>query len=89
MSKTLGIKDLDIAAEVNRALRSAFDILGDSMVRVRESCSKEETETYSQKIGDIFYIIVFDLLEPLYDEHPQLKPADWDNNPETYKNSSS
>ena len=83
-SKALGIKDLDVAAEVNQALRSAFDILGESMVRFRKSCSKEVTETYSQKIGDIFYIIVFDLLEPLYDEHPQLKPTDWDA-PQTHK----
>jgi hypothetical protein len=87
-SKSLAIKDGDVAADVEHALRSSFDILGESLRRVKQSCSEGEATVYSQKIGDIFYIIVFDLLEPLYEEHPQLKPADWDNDPQTYKNTS-
>jgi hypothetical protein len=78
-NKILGIKDPDVAADVGRTLRNAFDILGESLRRVKQTCSEEEAAVYQQKVGDIFYIIVFDLLEPLYEEHPQLKPADWDD----------
>jgi hypothetical protein len=77
-NRTLGIKHPDVAADVDRALRNAFDTLGDSLRRVKQSCSEEEAAIYSQKIGDIFYILVFHLLEPLYEEHPQLKPESWD-----------
>jgi hypothetical protein len=78
-SKSLGISDPAVAVEADHALRNAFDTLGESLVRVRQRCNAEEAEAYSQKIGDIFYIIVFDLLEPLYEKHPQLKPANWDD----------
>jgi hypothetical protein len=78
-SKTLGIKDADVAADVDRALRNSFDILGDSLRRVMQSCSEEEATVYKQKVGDIFYIITFGLMEPLYEEHPQLKPENWDD----------
>jgi hypothetical protein len=78
-SKTLGIKDADVAADVDRALRNSFDILGDSLRRVMHSCSEEEATVYKQKVGDIFYIITFGLMEPLYEEHPQLKPENWDD----------
>jgi hypothetical protein len=78
-SRVLGIKDPDVAADVDRALQSSFDILGDSLRRVMQSCSEEEAAVYKQKVSDIFYIITFGLMEPLYEEHPQLKPADWDH----------
>jgi len=49
------------------------------MLQVNQTCSEAEATVYRQKIGDIFYILVFGLLEPLYQEHPQLKPSDWDD----------
>lgn len=72
------IKNADVAADVSRILQNAFDILGESMRQVSNTCSEAETATYRKKIGDICYIIVFGLLEPLYAEHPQLKPPDWE-----------
>jgi hypothetical protein len=72
------MKDQDVAADVNKALHQAFHILGDSMRDVSQRCNEEDAAEYREKISDIFYIIVFKLLEPLYEQHPQLKPADWD-----------
>jgi hypothetical protein len=72
------IKNAEIAAEVSRVLQNTFNVLGESMRQVSNACSEDETAIYRKKIGDIFYIIVFGLLEPLYEDHPQLKPSDWE-----------
>ena len=73
------IKNADVAASVIRALRDAFDTLGNSLRQVSKNCSEDEMSFYRRKISDIFGIIVFDMLEPLYEEHPQLKPEGWDD----------
>lgn len=73
------IRDEDVAAKVSQALQDAFNRLGESMLEMNNGGSQAEKELYRRKIGDIFYIIVFDLLEPLYKDHPKLKPVDWDD----------
>lgn len=72
------IDNEDLAADVSNVLQSAFNALGESMVRVNAGCDEVEAARYREKIGDIFYVIVFGILEPLYEKHPQLKPPDWD-----------
>ncbi len=71
------IKKADVAASVSELLTDTFNALGESIINVNNLCSEEEASAYRQKIGDIFYIITFKLLEPLYEQHRQLKPPDW------------
>ena len=71
------IKDADVAGSVSEVLTKTFNVLGESIIDVNKRCSEEEAAAYRDKIGDIFYIITFKLLEPLYEQHPHLKPADW------------
>ena len=71
------IKDADVAGSVSEVLTKTFNALGESIIDVNKRCSEEEAAAYRDKIGDIFYIITFKLLEPLYEQHPHLKPADW------------
>ncbi len=73
------IEDIEVAKQVSHALIQAFDVLGNSIVIVNERCSREEAEAYREKVGNIFYDIVFKMLEPLSDKHPELKPLDWDD----------
>ncbi|ADV82718.1 hypothetical protein [Terriglobus saanensis] len=72
------IENAELAADVSRTLQTTFEALGDSIVSVNAGCGEAEASLYREKIGDIFYIIVFGILEPLYEKHPQLKPQDWD-----------
>lgn len=74
----LMIEREEIAADISQLLHRTFDSLGESIVRVNAGCSEAESSLYREKIGDIFYIIAFGILEPLYEKHPQLKPPDWD-----------
>ena len=38
-------------------------------------------KVYSEQVGDLLYTIIFKLLEPIYFQHPDLRPEDWDNKP--------
>ena len=71
------IKDAEVAGRISELLTNTFNALGESIISVNDRCSPEEPQAYRQKVGDIFYIITFGLLEPLYEEHPELKPPDW------------
>ena len=73
------IENAELASDVSQLLQRTFDSLGESIVRVNALCGEAEASLYREKIGDIFYVIVFGILEPLYEKHPQLKPPDWDD----------
>jgi hypothetical protein len=73
------IKKEEIAAEVDQTLRNIYRILEKSTRYVNDNCPEAEAQTYRHAIGKIFYTLIFDLWEPLYQEHPGLKPADWDD----------
>lgn len=78
---TYGMKitDEQAAADVSAAMNDVFHRLGASLLVVRERCSIEEAEAYQSRIGDLFYNVIFKVLEPLYVDHPHLRPEDWDD----------
>jgi hypothetical protein len=49
--------------------------LDQSTAYVRDTCSKEEFESYRQAIGRIMGSIYLDVEEKIYSEHPQLRPT--------------
>jgi hypothetical protein len=75
----LMIEDKEVANNINGKLRSCYHLLEESICEVNERCGEEQAKAYRQKVGDIFSIIVFGLLEPLYEAHPELKPSGWND----------
>jgi hypothetical protein len=73
------IESKDVAASVNSKLRNCYQLLEESIVEVNRTCDEEQAKSYRQKIGSLFTILVFDLMEPLYQAHPELKPSDWED----------
>jgi hypothetical protein len=71
------IKNKDVAASVNSKLRNCYQLLEESIAEVNRTCDEEQAKAYRQKIGSLFTILVFDLMEPLYQAHPELRPSDW------------
>jgi hypothetical protein len=69
----------NIAVEVDNTVRKIYSMLEGSIRHVNENASAAESEKYRHAVGKILYTLVFDLWEPLYQEHPRLKPADWDD----------
>ncbi len=73
------ISDPKIAREVARLMLELSDRAQESMKAVEEKCSPEDFKAYKKAIGRVVCAIVFDVITPLYDEHPELKPPGWDS----------
>jgi len=73
------IENEAVAASVNQRLQDSYRILEESILDVNRLCSAEEAQAYRQKVSKAFSVLVFDLMEPLYKKHPQLKPPRWDD----------
>lgn len=72
------ISNAVIAKQVSD-LAHEFELkLQESLERVKEACPPEEYAAYKNATGKVVSRIVFDLLEPLYDRNPTLKPPQWD-----------
>jgi len=60
-------------------MQDVFCRLDESVTAVRQSCSPEEAAAYSKAVGRVVGPIIFDVMEPIYAIHPELKPANWDD----------
>lgn len=59
---------------VSDSLLAVFHALDDTAHVVSTEAPLEEAQAFRQEIGRICGILVFDLLETIYKEHPELKP---------------
>lgn len=68
------IEKKDVAMEVSRLMLDLGARLDASVVLVKERCSAAEFEAYREAIGKIMAGVLFDVMNPLYQKHPDLKP---------------
>ncbi len=73
------ITNPETAKKISALMLDTFNRLDESIVTVRENCTPEEAAAYEKAIGRVVGPIVMDVLEPLYQQHPALKPHNWDN----------
>jgi len=73
------VKDPGIAKQISQTMQHMWAELDCCIDNVREQCSAEEFKTFIKATRNIGCGIVFDVMEPLYDAHPNLKPANWDD----------
>lgn len=73
------ISDNNTAKQVSDLMLKVFGELEGSLDAVKGASSPEEYTQYRKAVGKIACRIVFDVLEPLYDQHPELKPPKWDD----------
>ena len=71
------IKDKQIAAEIMQAHYRQLDT---SLIRVQQHCSEEEFNAYRYAVAHILAEALFQVVNPLYEQHPELKPEGWDEN---------
>lgn len=67
-----------VASDVNNLMLEVTRRLNLSLVEVRKHSSDEEFGTYRRAVGVILSDILFEVLNPLYKEHPSLKPKEMD-----------
>lgn len=72
------ISDSATAKQISELMLDLFRRVDESVAMVKKACSPEETATYQKAAGRVAGPIVMDVLEPLYKEHPSLKPPNWD-----------
>ena len=72
------INDKAVADQVNKLILDAYRDLEKSMQLVESSCPPDEFAHYKAAIGKVTASILFNLLEPLYEKIPTLKPIGWD-----------
>ena len=73
------IEDQKIAEQVGRLILDGYSRFEDSMKLVEANCSAEEFSKYKCAVGKVTTSILFNLLEPLYEAQPALKPPGWDD----------
>jgi hypothetical protein len=71
------IKETAVARQISEVLLEISGQLDRSIITVKERCPAEEFHTYRRAVGRILGEIL-DVLNPLYEEHPSLKPPQMD-----------
>ena len=72
------IKNPDVARQISDLMNELFQRLYESTELVKSTCAPEEFAAYNRAVGRVVGPIVMDVMEPLYEENPGLKPANWD-----------
>lgn len=76
------IKDPIVAAAVAQKLQEAFRQLDESAFDVRHGGTDDEVQRYLEAVGPICADVIFRLMEPLYQAHPELAPENWHIDPD-------
>jgi len=69
------ISHADTAKYVSDLMLDISGRLDESVGIVKTACTSEEEAAYRRSIGRILGNILLEVLNPLYAEHPSLKPA--------------
>jgi phytoene/squalene synthetase len=75
------IKNPDIARQISDLMNDVFQRLYESTDLVKRTCTAEEFAEYNRAAAGVVGPIVMDVMEPLYEDNPNLKPANWDEPP--------
>ena len=73
------ISNQETASKVCHLMDESFHQLEESVLLIRETCEANEAAVYQKVVGRIAMPILMDVLSPLYDGYPTLKPSDWDD----------
>jgi hypothetical protein len=70
------IRNEAIARELSEALLDCSRRLHDTVRLVEVSCDADELKVYRLAIGKVLGEMLFEVMNPLYREHPSIKPQE-------------
>ncbi|MGJ0515072.1 MAG: hypothetical protein ACR65O_04885 [Methylomicrobium sp.] len=70
------IKNEDIAKQISELMLSYGAKLDASVAVVIDKCSNEEAIVYKKAVGKIMGTMLLEIMNPLYKQHPELKPKE-------------
>jgi len=68
------IRDETAAKAISELMLEVGTSLDDSVRMIKERCSPEEFESYRRAVGKVMGSMLLDVMNPLYELHPELKP---------------
>lgn len=72
------INDEIVAKEISQLMLTYAQTLDQSVEQVEAKCSAREFEAYRTAVGKIMGYMLLDIMNPLYELHPNLKPKELD-----------
>ncbi len=78
LQSALRISDPSVAEQISGMMLEFTTNLERSANHVHAICPPEESKAYKKAAAGIYIEIFLNVLEPLYKQHPSLKPPDWD-----------
>lgn len=66
----------EVAEQIATMLLEINGKLNNSILLVMESGDEDEIKRYKRQIGGIMGEVFFSILDPIYKEHPELKPPE-------------
>lgn len=72
------ISNLQIAEKIKDLMLDVFRRVDESVNMVKENCPADEAAAYKKAAGKVAGAVYMDVLEPLYERNPALKPSGWD-----------
>lgn len=73
------VSDPNTAKYISELMLRCLQEMTESIDTVKRTSSPDEALKYTKAIGLVTFRAVYDLLEPLYAQHPELKPPKWDD----------
>jgi hypothetical protein len=64
-----------IAREISELMVEYGRRLNESVARVQQHCSNDELKVYRIAVGKVMGEMLLEIMNPLYAEHPNLKPV--------------
>jgi hypothetical protein len=70
------IKNREIAEKISALMLQLGAEIDNSIALVKGNCTEEEFVTYRKGAGKVMADILLEIMNPIYDVHPDLKPRE-------------
>ena len=70
------LDSVETAKYVSELVLEIKERLSESIESVQDSCSPENFLNYRRRVGTLVYSIFEQILDPIYIQHPELKPPE-------------
>ena len=72
------VSNAETAKQVSDVMLDVSSRLNESIILVQDTCSEDEFKDYRRAVGAVMGEILLEVLNPLYKQHPSLKPKGFD-----------
>ncbi|WP_373877500.1 hypothetical protein, partial [Escherichia fergusonii] len=69
-------KDKTLAADISALMLNIGSQLDASVLYVQQACDESELNIYRSAVGEIMGRMLIDIMNPIYKQHPELKPKE-------------